>query len=203
MQIDLNKRILTDCDGCLLNWEYAFRLWIAEHGYHPQNDHGKFHYDLAHTYEISSDEMMDLVRAFNESAAIGFLPPLRDAMYYVKKLHEEHGYYFHAITSLGDDPNAAKLREMNLKKLFGDTTFERVVCLPMSTPKNNILAQYKEEGYDGFWIEDKISNAVAGADLGFETLLMEHAHNMNDPHPSYTIVKNWKDIYEIIINTDE
>lgn len=201
---DLNKRILTDCDGCLLNWEYAFRLWISEHGYEPKYEgDGKYHYGLDKTYGVSEEEMMDLVITFNESAAIGFLPPLRDAMYYVKKMHEEHGYYFHAITSMGDDPHAAKLREMNLNKLFGDTTFEKIVCLPTASTKQNILGQYKADGYNGYWIEDKISNALEGAELGFKALLMEHGHNMNHPHDDYTIVKNWKHIYEIIVKNGE
>ena len=28
-----DKVILTDCDGVLLNWEYAFITWMKRHGY--------------------------------------------------------------------------------------------------------------------------------------------------------------------------
>ena len=46
-----------------------------------------------------------MVKQFNESAAIGFMIPLRDAQwYYVKLLHEKHRYRFVAITSLSLDP---------------------------------------------------------------------------------------------------
>jgi hypothetical protein len=81
-------------------------------------EHGKSSYFLHHHYnDLTPEESKRLVKQFNESAAIGFLPPLRDAMFYVKRLNEEHGYRFHCITSLSTDHNALKLREMNLRKL--------------------------------------------------------------------------------------
>ena len=49
------------------------------------------------------------------------------------------------------------------------------------------------------WIEDKVENANLGAELGLETLLMEHGHNMNrDLHEDVTVVKDWKGIYEYL-----
>ena len=33
---DLDKVILTDCDGVLLNWEYAFHCWMDAHGFKRQ-----------------------------------------------------------------------------------------------------------------------------------------------------------------------
>ena len=29
----LKKIILTDADGVLFNWEYAFNIWMQEHGF--------------------------------------------------------------------------------------------------------------------------------------------------------------------------
>ena len=78
---------------------------------------------------IDLDQGKKLIKIFNESAHMGFLPPLRDAMYYVKRLHEEYGYVFHCITSLSKDENAQELRRMNLKKLFGNTAFEKFIFL--------------------------------------------------------------------------
>jgi hypothetical protein len=97
---------------------------METHGFNkvPGSD---FNYNIGERYGIGHDQGRKLIKIFNESAAIGFLPPLRDAMYYVKRLHEEHGYVFHCITSLSLDPAAGKLREMNLAKLFGKTAFEK------------------------------------------------------------------------------
>jgi FMN phosphatase YigB (HAD superfamily) len=189
-----DRIILVDSDGVLLNWEYAFAIWMEQHG-HEKQAGGEFVYDIGERYGISREQGRKLIKLFNESAAIGFLPALRDAVYYVKRLHEEHGYVFHCITSLSLDPAAGKLREMNLKKLFGDTAFERVVCLDTGADKNNALEPYRDS--ECYWIEDKPENAEVGYNLGLRSILMEHGHNMNHECP-YPVVKNWKEIYSII-----
>ena len=83
------KIILTDIDGCVLDWESAFHQWMEHHG-HTLDD--KNVYSVATAYNLADSKAKALVRTFNESAAIGFLPPLRDAQYYIKKLHEKHQY---------------------------------------------------------------------------------------------------------------
>ena len=188
--------ILTDVDGVLLNWEYAFDTWMQTHG-HSRVDGGQFKYDIGKRYNISYEQGRQLIKYFNESAAIGFLPPLRDAMHYVKKLHEEHGFVFHAITSLSLDKNAIHLREMNLKKLFGDTAFEKIVCLDTGADKDDVLLPYKDTGL--FWVEDKIDNCLVGTNLGLRSLLMEHGHNMDFEHQEIPRVKNWREVYDIIL----
>jgi hypothetical protein len=186
--------ILTDCDGVCLDWEWAFNVWMQEHGF-TEIEGSKLNYDMSIRYGISQDQVRKLIKVFNESAAIGFLPAQRDAMYYIKRLHEEYGYKFHAITSLSLDPNAQKLREMNIHKLFGDA-FERIVCLDTGAHKDEALEEY--EGTGLFWVEDKIENAEAGHRAGLRCLLLEHGHNMTYYHPDITILKNWKHIYEHI-----
>ena len=192
---NLNKLILTDADGVLLDWEWAFNVWMQTHGF-EEVPGSKLNYDMSVRYGIPKEQVKKLIRIFNESAAIGFLPALRDAMYYVKRLHEEHGYRFHCITSLSLDPNAQKLREMNLNKLFGTSAFERIVCLDTGADKEEALQEY--EGTGCYWLEDKIENAEAGYKAGLRSLLVEHGHNMHHYHEGITIVKNWKHIYEII-----
>lgn len=194
---DMNKIILTDCDGVILNWEYAFCTWMEQHGY-KQIQNGSHYYAIDERFGISKEEATEKVKIFNESAAIGFLPALRDAMYYVKRLHEEHGYVFRAITSLSLDPNAYKLRKMNLEKLFGETAFEQLVCLDTGADKDAALEPYRDSGL--YWIEDKVSNALLGQKLGLRSILVEHGFNMNDEIPNgMTKCLNWKEIYEHIV----
>ena len=104
-----NKIILTDADGVLLDWEYAFDVYLRTHGFNKVEG-GNLKYDIGKRYGIDREQGKKLIKIFNESAHIGFLPPLRDAMYYVKRLHEEHGYVFHCITSLSNDINAQRLQ---------------------------------------------------------------------------------------------
>ena len=64
----------------------------------------QFKYSIGDRYGPTKEQGNKLVKQFNESAPIGFLPPLRDAQYFVKKLHEQHQYKFICITSLSLDP---------------------------------------------------------------------------------------------------
>jgi FMN phosphatase YigB (HAD superfamily) len=191
----MNNLILVDADGVLLNWEWAFDTWMNEHGHHKQ-DGSQFKYDIGKRYGIDSETGKKLIKTFNESAAIGFLPPLRDAMYYVRRLHEEHGYVFHCITSLSLDKNAQKLRRMNLEKLFGETVFEEIICLDTGADKDQALLPYKDS--ECWWVEDKITNAEVGRQLGLRSVIVEHGHNM-DYQGDIPVVKNWKEIYEMIV----
>lgn len=193
----MNKIILTDADGVLLDWEYAFDVWMRTHGFNKV-DGGNLKYDIGKRYGIDKEQGKKLIKIFNESASIGFLPALRDSMYYVKRLHEEHGYIFHCITSLSKDKAAQELRKMNLQKLFGPTAFEKFVFLDTGADKDEALEPYRGSGL--WWIEDKIVNCQVGSSLGLNSLLVEHGHNMDYEDPAIPRVKNWKQIYEIITN---
>jgi hypothetical protein len=191
--------ILTDADGVCLDWEWAFNVYMQEHGFEEVAG-SKLNYNMSVRYGIPREQVTKLIRIFNESAAIGFLPAQRDAMYYIKKLHEKHGYVFHCITSLSLNPNAQKLREMNLHKLFGPTAFERIVCLDTGAHKDDALEEY--EGTGLLWLEDKVENAETGYKYGLDPLLMIHGHNMNYSHPGVTPVKNWQEIYKYVTGED-
>lgn len=191
-----NKIILTDADGVLLDWEYAFDVYMRQHGFNKQEG-SQYKYNIGKRYGIDPEQGKRLIKIFNESAHMGFLPALRDSMYYVKRLHEEHGYVFHCITSLSKDDNACELRKMNLQKLFGATAFEKFVFLDTGADKDEALEPYRGSGL--WWIEDKITNAEVGAELGLKSLLMEHGHNMDYTSETIPRVKNWKEVYERIV----
>ena len=188
----MKKTMLVDCDGVVLNWEYAFDCFMEEHGY-TKVENGNAIYNIGERYGITVKEGKEMIRIFNESAAIGFLPPLRDAVEYVTKLADE-GWQFIAITSLSTNKYAAKLREKNLAKLFGKDTFIEVTCLATGADKDEALAKYKDSGL--WWVEDKPENALAGAKAGLKPLVVEHGFNMNCK--DFPLVKNWKEIYEIV-----
>ena len=155
-----DKVILVDCDGVLLDWVYAFNQWMSRHGYTLQQEDV---YCIGQRYGIEKPEAKKLVRMFNESAVIRKLPPLRDAIKYVKKLHEEHGYIFHAITSLSNDQYAQHLRTKNLIELFGPTVFEKYTYLDTGADKDEVLEEYRNTGC--FWIEDKKENNISSNEL--------------------------------------
>ena len=186
-----DKVILVDCDGVILDWVYAFGQWMKRHGFKEVNDTV---YDIHIRYNIDKKYAKMLVRMFNESATIRKLPPLRDAIKYIQKLHKDHGYIFHAVTSLSNDYYAQHLRTKNLIEMFGPTVFEKYTYLDTGADKDEALEEYRDTGC--YWIEDKPENAHVGLKLGLNPYIM--AHDFNADEKVIPRVQNWKELYEII-----
>ena len=192
------KVILVDCDGVLLDWLFSFEVWMEEQGHIIHNESS---YDISIRYDINRLQADHFVETFNESATIGFLPPFRDAMHYVGKLHREHGFVFHCITSMGSNVYARRLRRKNLRDLFGKSTFFKFTFLEMRADKRTALSKYKNTGC--FWIEDYVDNAIAGRELGLKPILLAHDYNLKaDILAKHKIprVKSWKEVYDMIVD---
>ena len=187
-----NKLILTDADGVLLAWEHAFDEWAHARGYRKVRED---EYGMSLKYDITKDESSYLITRFNQSAWVGWITPHRDAVKYVKKLHEEHGFVFRVITSFEQDMFSVRLREANLHRLFGSNVFDSIHCIG-DQDKRDFLKPY--EGTGCVWIEDKVANALKGVELGLDTYLFEHPHNVDFHHEDITPVKTWKQLYESI-----
>ena len=188
------KLVLVDCDGVLVDWLYTFTNWMKGQGYKTDGEISCYY--LEDTYGVSRKEIKSLIKTFNESADISSIPPLRDAVKYVRKMHEELGCVFHCITSLSLNPFAVKLRKDNIENLFGKTAFERIICLDTGADKDDALLPYIDSGC--IWVEDKIANSELGLRLGHTSVLMEHSYNEDYQHEDIIKVKNWKEIYEMV-----
>lgn len=186
--------IVSDVDGCLLLWEHGFHMWMEDNGYADR----KFGvYEIHDMYDISVKEADNLVNAFNESAALSRLPPLKDAIKYVRKLHEEHGYVFHCISAIPNTRDMYEARLINLQNVFGKTVIERLTLCGSSTNKKDLLKRYK--GTECHWIEDLSINASYGLEYGLKCILVNRHYNINDKIDSKIIrVDNWKEIYSLI-----
>jgi hypothetical protein len=147
-------------------------------------------------YGIPRAESKRLVKIFNESAWMGFLPALRDARSGVARL-VEHGYRFVCITSLSLDEKARMLRISNLKNIFGKDVFLDVVCLDTGADKDDALEPYRDSGL--WWVEDKTENAETGHKLGLKTVLIAHEHNKKPISEGIVRANNWSEIAELII----
>lgn len=188
--------ILTDVDGVLLNWNDAFFKWMADKG-HVRNE--KREYDLSQCFDdLDSTKLFDLVETFNASAHMGFLHPLHDAVKYVKKLHEEYGVVFHAISSMGNDPFAIILREQNLIRIFGENVFEKITILGCGENKIKALTPYKDSRT--IWLEDHIQNAQDGAALGLQSFLFNRPSNTKfiSNNEIFTRVSGWAELLTFI-----
>lgn len=193
----MDKIIVTDCDGVLLDWAFAFDVWMAEQGYLRLPD-TEYSFQQTIRYGIPDDEAINCINRFNESGAVGFLPPFRDSQEYVKKLGRD-GWKFEVISSLHIDKYAQKLRARNLRHLFGDV-FNYIDCsLDFTKGKLSTL----EERYKGktfFWIEDSASHATSGIDVGLRSVIMDHPYNK---YWTGERVSSWEELYGLIYDTTQ
>lgn len=187
--------ILVDCDGVLCDWEYSFTQWMNHKNYPTIDDNA---YNVGKRFGITKEKGKKFVEEFNDSAAIAFLPPLRDAVYYVKRLNMLHGFKFHCITSLSTNKYAQKLRIQNLELLFGKEIFDDYIFLPCGGDKDEVLEKYKDS--ECWWVEDKVANAETGKRLGLNSVLIGHNHNAH--YSDLPRFQKWKYLYKAIIGEE-
>ncbi len=185
------KKILTDIDGVVLDWESSFTAWMSKEGYEVVNENV---YKQSKRYGIEQQFADTLVKTFNECAWIGYIKPLRDAKSIIDEMLSEH-YHFEAITSLSTDHWAGELRRVNLERFFGRSAFRRVRCIETGADKDDILKEY-DRGH--WWIEDKPANCLAGLEAGHRPILIDHPFNRDFSHPDVMRAENWKQVFTII-----
>lgn len=193
-----NKVILTDCDGVLLDWEKSFHAWISKRGY-ELNDRFAHMDKMSDRFGMSREERKRNVMNFNESVDIGYLDAFRDSRWFVRLLHQRHGFDFICITSMGTNPYAKKLRQANLVRLFGRGTIRELICLELSASKEEVLAEYAMRYPAAPWIEDNPSNADAGIQAGLDAILLKHPHNAEYKGPA-VLLEDWKDVHDYLVS---
>ena len=189
----MNKILLTDVDGVLLDWEAKFGQWMGEQGYAkiPGNENS---YSIGAQYGVDHDASNKLISDFNSSTSFADISPWRDSVEYIKRLSAE-GWKIITITTAGHDPRTYGLRMSNFDKVFGPGVVNELYILILHGDKGEQLQHYKDLGY--YWVEDKPSNAELGFRYGLKPLLMDNPHN-HDYNGSVQRVKDWEEIYKII-----
>ena len=87
MDYEKERKILTDVDGVLLDWETSFTAWMDKEGYSVVNPN---EYKQSLRYGLDQELADRLVKTFNESAWIGFIKPLRDSVSVIDKMLSEY-----------------------------------------------------------------------------------------------------------------
>ena len=187
--------IVTDYDGVCAYWEHGFHMWMVSKGY-KSTQYG--FYSIEEKYGVSKEDGDVLADAFNESAALRRLPPVKDAIKYIRKLHEDYGYVFHCISAIPNTRDMHEARMENIENLFGKTAFERLTLCGSSKNKKELLKEYEDT--ECFWIEDVGENLDYGLAYGMRGLLMDRHYNQDyvTRSPDSYRVNNWREIYSHI-----
>lgn len=189
------KKILTDADGVLFDWEGPYHQWMKLRGHDKQD---AITYHMHELYPgMSKQDAKRLVKEFCNSSWIVGLPVLGDAMEGVATLYQR-GYTFDCITSLSLDPFSQKLRRINIDDDVHAHAFDQVICLDTGADKDEALSKYSGTGY--WWIEDKPENCDTGLKYGLRPILIDHPHNRWYNNPNVVRVNNWKEICKVILS---
>lgn len=182
--------ILIDCDGVILDYVGCFHCYMESLGYKSNKNSGW----LESQYDLDQSVVRKHIREFNQSDYIKNLIPIDGAAYYMKELRKLN-YEFVCITSISLDKSVQEKRLKNFEKIFGEEFFKDIIFLDTYKPKDEILKNYANTGY--WWIEDSISNAVAGKSLGLRSILF--GKQSNEVESCFT----WKEIYWKIVQDEQ
>ena len=199
----MNKLILVDVDGVVLQWGWAFGAYIKDEGLVPDDHLMRPAYKVETILDITRDEATILISKFHSSDHFKNLQPYKDAVVFVKRLAAE-GYKFVAISAalqggnIAQDNKIYENRLINLNTAYPDI-FDKLHLVPMRASKYEYLNMYK----DAFWVEDTLSNAITGLKCGHKSIFINRP---DDPrkqgtHPEVINVSCWDEIYDYVQTT--
>ena len=84
------KKIITDCDGVLLDWCFAFDVYMREQGYVrlPNTDQ---YFEQSKRYGIPEVEALEQVHKFNETGALGLFQRIKIVLNMLPDFLEKDG----------------------------------------------------------------------------------------------------------------
>ena len=191
----MRKQILIDCDGVLLEWSNTFIEYMKT----EENSAylgGLIRYNIENFFDMPKDAVIDKIIKFNDGHwRFGTLTPYKDATKAISIL-AELGYSFVVITSCSTESKVVNLRRANLYNIYGDV-FEKIHCIGLYKSKIEMLQQYEPT----FWIEDTLSHAIDGANIGHKAILLNHEWNQDNIENSDAVHRcmNWAEIVEYVL----
>ena len=186
------KIILTDVDGVLLSWISSFDEFMLDiMGVKAINLET---YDARERYNVDADKIGILIKAFEQSIHMSQLAPHLDAVKYVRKLHEEHGYKFITATSVSNSWIVYNSRVKNLTDVFGNV-FSDYWHAGFGGSKIPFFEKYQDT--EMWFIDDHPTHYNEANKHGLNALLMDSHHNKSYHHLDR--VMDWKEVYERIV----
>jgi len=199
----MDRVIITDIDGVALDWEGHFHSYMSSQGHQRAHETPSYWQETYYPH-LSELEARKMIYHYNTSAWIMDMPTHKDSRSGIARLVDA-GYKFLAVTAMGLDPYTLEARIYNLEKRFGRDVFVDVITTDMydEDSKREPLTNNFQEGR--YWIEDKPSNAVMGAEIGYNTILMNHPYNAEFDETAHGIkrVSCWAQICDLILDTDQ
>ena len=198
-QMKPSKVILTDVDDAILDWSTPFTEWVKAQGrWTPICERLQECENIEKWLSCDYSETRELIHEFNSHPEIWpSFKPLPGAQEAVARLVEA-GYKFVAITACDASDWSREQRWNNLVTAFGGA-FDTLHCVGLGGDKSEHLGRYRPT----YWVEDKWSHAVHGADLGHRPFIMDYEHSRHHEDERITRVTNWGEIADHILSKSQ
>ena len=178
---------MTDVDEVLLGWREGISAYVKKN--YPEIEIDEMKYDQ----NIPSDRFYDLINEFNDHDSFSYLEPTRNSEKYVPHI-KKLGYKFVAVTTCLGTEKTRKLRENNLKRVFGADTFFSIICLPVGSSKEPALKSFAPTIY----IDDKRKHCESSIRAGHTTCQMTYHYDKDAAHEKIIPVDDWSEIYTLV-----
>ncbi len=181
----MNKTIITDIDGTVLDLAAKFEPWMEARGFAKAVLHDQYGWE--HHYGITEKMLDGLLREFMATEDFCRLPPIAHAELVFPALLR-HDYTFVAVTAVPDNYVTKLLRRRNLFEALGQP-FDFIHHVGFRGDKSDVLHEYPRS----VWVEDHRENALAGVRARHHTFLLDRPYNQG-PAEDVTRVKDWIEI---------
>lgn len=180
------KLLIHDIDDTILLCADAMQHYFAtEHGL-ITDQRLRDHHDIPKLFSIDVPTTLDLIAQFQRSSHLVRMAPEACALTVLPDLYRA-GYRFIAISASLRE--TSERRKQHLEATFG-IPWEAVHCIGLTLCKREALEAYPS----GVWVDDLPRHAVAGAELGHRSFLIDRPYNTDHHHPAVTRVLDWHEI---------
>ena len=165
------KNIYIDCDEVLLDTAKTIADYLLEQ-YHLVVDKNKYPSE----WDLSKSPLgayQSTVAHFVQTDRFSRIPLMPDAKPGIEALKNQ-GYLISVVTSISEDAEAHKKRELNIHTLLGSTMFEKITCLPMEIDNKG---KYYSSVPKGIVVDDALYNLLTAQKYGHEVILMATDQN--------------------------
>jgi FMN phosphatase YigB (HAD superfamily) len=190
----MNKTLLTDVDGTLLDFATDFHIWMKDRGYEASGTlHETFEIDVV--YGCTREQALHEVEAFCEADVFKSLPSILGSLNVIRRLKAD-GWHVVAITSCHASPAAIENRLENLRYLF-DIQPQDVIFAGLMGDKREILARFPP----AIWVDDHYRHIDEGLEAGHKCFVIDMPYNRqesNNDNPLVERIVHWAQLEQWI-----
>lgn len=188
----MSKFLLTDVDGCVLNWHVGFIRFAEQLGFIVDPTKFGDNYDMSTWFtNMTTEQFRRLTKLFNNSQFSNLCQPYKDAMEWLPRIAKNNRV--EALTAFGNRPEQKEMRMQLLHAVFPNV-FDEIHVIDLGECKKQYLKRLRPD----LFVEDSLNHANSAIELDIETWVVPTAYNVSDKHDYLDQDEPWYSLYKII-----